>query len=386
MKSKTVGGNIKSDWSSITIIIIIILVLCLIWGSGGILKKNNKVYAACNKKKRESVIHEYEDTPKFSVKTRNKDKTFDRQDMLIEQADLQYYKTIPADPKTSFIFREQNINMPYRVNAGIGGEVGAIHDIANYDLEGNDIYDQIFEPMRNREGELIEIFEEDNINPNRNLQVELLNADSQNVHDTSVCKNTRKIFSTINIKKNVNGDKLINDILNYARKREKSSNDIKKIRKVLDKISERNAKITNINDATEIELVNAVWQEALVNPEPTRSNILDMLLIQIADTFDESTRSVLCPTGFSTRISVALIVEEPALFPKTKELYDQEILTAASFIRDELEEDNDYKKLSDSEQHDIFKKELFNKLETDYMGMLSLSEIEEMVAPWIDHV
>jgi hypothetical protein len=109
MKYKTVGGNIKSDWSSIVIIIVIILVLCLIWSGNS--SRNNKVYSVANKAKRDRVIHEFKDTPKYVVKTRNKDKTFDKTEMLIETSDLQYYKTIKADPKTSFVFRDQNINI-----------------------------------------------------------------------------------------------------------------------------------------------------------------------------------------------------------------------------------------------------------------------------------
>jgi hypothetical protein len=377
------GGNTKLDYSSMIFIIVIILVLCLIWGSGGLLKNNNKVYSKVNKVKRDQVIEEFKDTPKFSVKTRNKDKTFDHKDMLIEQADLQYYKTMPSDPKTSFVFREQNINIPYRVNASIDN--GIIADINNYDLDNN-IYDQIFEPQRNAAGELIEIFEEDHINANRNLQVTLHDADSQNIHDTEINKTVRKIYSTIDIKQNTNSEKLIKDILEYANDREKSSNDIKKIKLVLDKVLDRNAKITNVGGNTEMELLESIWRESSAKSEPTRSNIRDMLLVQISDTYDNHTRSVLCPTGFVNRISVALITETPELFPKTKELLNEEILESASFIRSELEEDNDYKRLSEDGQHEIFKKKLYNKLSIDYKGMLNIDEIKELVAPWIDHL
>lgn len=384
MKQKITGGNIKTNWSFIVIIIVIILMLCMVWGSDINSSRFNKVYSLSNKPKRDRVIHEYKDTPKFSVKTRNKDKTFDHKDMLIEQADLQYYKTTSADPKTSFIFREQNINIPYRVNAGIGGET--INNISNYDLD-NYIYDEIFEPVRNTAGELIEIFDDmPEVNPNRNLRVELYDADSQNVHDTEVSKNVRKIFATINISNNVNSDSLVEDILNYAEFRDKSTNDIKKIKMVLEKILDRNATITNVGGAKEIELINAVWQESSSKAEPTKSNIRDMLLIQIADTFDENTRSVLCPTGFSTRISVALIVESPECFPKTKDLLNKEILETASFIRRELENESEYTKFSDEKQHEIFKKELYSKLEIDYKGMLSSEEIEELVSQWIDYL
>ena len=378
------GGNTKLDYSSIIIIIVVILILCLIWGSGGLLKNNNKVYSKANKAKRDQVIEEFKDTPVFSVKTRNKDKTFDHKDMIIEQADLQYYKTMPSDPKTSFVFREQNINIPYRINAGIDG--GIIADINNYDLVGNDVYDQIFEPQRNAAGELLEIFEEDHINANRNLQVTLHDADSQNVHDTEINRTVRKIYSTIDIKQNTNSDKLIKEILNYAEDKDKSINDIKKIKLVLNKVLARNAKITNVGGKTEIELLDAIWKEAAAKSEPTRSNIRDMLLVQIGDTYDNHTRSVLCPTGFANRISVALITETPELFPKTKEILDQEILESASFIRRELEEDGDYKHLSEDDQHKLFKKELYNKLSIDYKGMLNLDEIKELVLPWIDHL
>lgn len=378
------GGNTKLDYSSMIFIIVIILVLCLIWGSFGLSKNNNKVYSKANKIKRDQVIHEFEDTPKFSVKTRNKDKTFDHKDFLIEDADLQYYKTMPSDPKNSFVFREQNINMPYRVNAGIDG--GIITDINNYDLVGNDVYDQIFEPQRNAAGELLEIFEEDHINPNRNLQVTLNDADSQNVHDTEINRTVRKIYSTIDIKQNINSEKLIKDILDYANDRDKSVNDIKKIKMVLNKVLDRNAKITNVGGNTEIELLDAIWKEAATKSEPTRSNIRDMLLVQIGDTYDNHTRSVLCPTGFSNRISVALITETPELFPKTKEIYNEEILESASFIRRELEEDSDYKHLSEEDQNKLFKKELYNKLSIDYKGMLNIDEIKKLTDPWIDHI
>jgi len=155
---------------------------------------------------------------------------------------------------------------------------------------------------------------------------------------------------------------------------------------VLDKVIERNSIVTNVGGAREIELLDAVWREANTKSEPTSSNIRDMLLVQIADTFDENTRSVLCPSGFANRISVALVVETPSLFPKTKELLNNEILQTASFIRNELEEDNDYKLLNDFDQHEVFKKELYDKLSLDYMGFLSIEEIKDLTADWIDHL
>jgi len=384
MKTKYTGGNVKADWSFIVIIITVMLILCLFWSGCLGTSRNNKVYSMTNKKNRESVVKEYEDTPKFSVKTRNKDKTFSKKEMLIESSDLLYYKTIKADPKTSFIFREQNINMPYRTNADVGG---VIHDINNYDLVDNTVYDEIFNPVRNAAGEMIEIFgEEEGITAQRNLQVELRDADSQNVHDTSVSRTVRKIFATIDIKNSVNENKLVKDILTYAEDKEVSGNATKKIKMVLDKVLNRNAVVTNIGGAREIELLDAVWREASIKNEPTRSNIRDMLLVQIADTFDENTRSVLCPSGFANRISVALVVETPSLFPKTKELLNNEILQTASFIRNELEEDNDYKLLNDFDQHEVFKKELYDKLSLDYMGFLSIEEIKDLTADWIDHL
>lgn len=231
----------------------------------------------------------------------------------------------------------------------------------------------------------------------RNMEAELFDVDSQNVHDTEVNKAVRKIFDGIQIKK-CDKDKandLIKKINGYIDTRERNGYidnrernghiDSKKteVNRVLEEIKRRNGHITNIN-ANELDVLTTIWEEAEKKSGESCNNIKDMLITQISDTLDRG--NVLCPTGFINRISTALVVESPEDFPKTKAMLDREMLESAAYIRSELEKDQTYNNLPDDKQSEQFKEKLMEKLEKDYEGIFTKDELEKNIEPWINHV
>ena len=348
------------------------------------------IYYFQKKPEKRKFIPINKNTRKFDVKTRNKkEKKFEKTAMLFEDADINYYKTIKLDPEEQFKFKQQNIHIPYSQSGetDVFNTMNGLYKDPNQNDTAN-IYDPIFDPYINADTNMYdEIFDyEEEVNPHNAIQVELYDADSQNIHDTEVCKTIRKIFNGVDVvpASDFNANDIIREIKKYAAdESDKSDFDLTRINNVLDKVKSRNASISNADGATEMELLATVWKESNKKYSESRENIKEMLLTQICDTYDEK-GFVLCPTGFSNRIALALIVEDPERFPKTKKIIENEILETASHIRRELEKDSDYNKMSEKEQHNIFKKELYEKLEEDYEGILSLSEIKDITNVWID--
>lgn len=220
------------------------------------------------------------------------------------------------------------------------------------------------------------------------VEATLYEVDSQNVHDTEVNKAVRKIFDSVKIKTPERSeiDVLIRAINSYADSRngEIGTFDKDNIKRVLDDVSKRNGSVYNVN-AKEMDILATVWDEACKKESPESSrNIKDMLLTQLSDTFDKG--NTLCPSGFANRVATALIVETPEHFPKTKKIIDAEMLESAAFVRKELESDDEYNKIDDTAQTEMFKTKLNEKLLADYEGILTADDIQKSIAPWIDHV
>ncbi len=321
-----------------------------------------------SKKVPKTIIEENKDTLKFDVVSPNK-----KTNMLFETADLQhYFENTNTKPKETFIIH-QPVEEPKAIN-------NIADDVNNFDL--TDLF-QPQEPMLQlipmEQAALIRQLHQQimPIMPMMPPVVGIYDPEAQNVHDSEVGRGVRKIFSDHTLLKHGEFDVniLIDDIIDYSAG--KNAIDRGKIITVLDKVKQRNATITNVNNATELELLSTVWKAATQNP-----NIKDMLLTQIADTFENS--GVLCPTGFVNRISTALVVDNPERFPKTKELYNAEIMQIASNLRNELELDTAYSSKDDVEKSIEFKAKLLTRLEKDYDGILTVEEIQALIASWID--
>ena len=202
-------------------------------------------------------------------------------------------------------------------------------------------------------------------------QVDIPDADNQNVHDSFVQKSIRKIFSEVS--------DTWGDIDTCIREILQETGGDPEIKKVLDKIKNRNSNIVNLGDKNESQILVNTWEKAKNN-----DNIKRFLITQLRDSIENN--SVVCPTGIVTRLGAALQVETPENFPKTRDNIVEEMMYTAAKLQNTLEKDPHYTNLSDNEQTDKFKSDLMNKYSNDYSGILTTDEINEIVAPWINHV
>lgn len=213
------------------------------------------------------------------------------------------------------------------------------------------------------------------LNENPIPRVEIPEIDRQNVHDGTVNKYIRRIFSDFGVEdenKNVVDEIKQGIVTRNPEKRQK-------IIKVLNEIKSRNANITNLGNVSELIVLNTVWQNAKGN-----DNIKDMMYQQLIDSIEND--NVVCPTGVVTRLTTALSVETPENLPKTKEHLNAEMLNKASHIRNQLEQNENYNELDDPSQLTEFRSTLVSTLETDYRDILTKNEIQEIINPWIDYI
>ena len=257
-------------------------------------------------------------------------------EFLFEPADIEFYNNTPIHLYDQIQFN--NID-------GLG-------EIGNYDLNENENGNGIDQPT-----------------------VEINQVDTQNVHDATVNKYIRNIFSNFGVQND--NAQVINEIKGSM---SHLSNEKKqKINQVLNKIQLRNANISNLGDIHELAVLNTVWQNAKTN-----NNIKDMMFQQLVDSIEND--NVVCPTGIVNRLTTALAVETPEILPKTKSQLNEEIFNKAILVRHELETDENYNELDEPSQKAEFKNTLVNRLENDYTGILTKDEINENIKDWIDYI
>ena len=358
---------------AIFIAIIAIIIVAL---SGVIyyLYKNNSSLRSFTRKllpfTRSAVIPENKDTLKFTVKSSGLmeagdpfyeafgdiEMEHDPIEFLFEEDDLEYYRD-NAGPMQPFEFPELN----YGTGTGTGAPV-AFDGIPFANTPGTPGLPDF---LQQNEGAIA---------PSQPT-VYLPSVDAQNVHDSGVNKFIRKIFNDIGLKMGSGTRQVISKLKKLIPKGRNSD----RIGKVLDQIELRNANISNLNNASELDVLSTVYTQALKN-----DNIRDMMFQQLEDAIDNGT--VVCPTGVVNRLSTALIVETPEQFPKTKEQIKREMLESASFVRSQLEKDSSYEYMSDPEQSTRLKSNLIDKLKDDYNGILTDTEISDYTRDWIDHI
>jgi hypothetical protein len=263
-------------------------------------------------------------------------------ELLFEPADIDYYNNTP-------IHLYDQIQFNHVDNLG---------EIGNYDL--NEI-------------------DHDNLNNNEiginEPTVEINRVDTQNVHDATVNKYIRNIFSGVDVEND--NAQVIHEIKCSIKHLSNEKRD--KIIKVLNKIQSRNSNISNLGDIHELSVLNTVWQNAKTN-----KNIKDMMFQQLVDSIEHG--NVVCPTGIVNRLTIALAVETPEILPKTKSQLNEEIFNKAIMVRDELETNENYNELDETSQKAEFKNTLVNTLENDYIGILTKHEINENIKDWIDYI
>lgn len=181
-----------------------------------------------------------------------------------------------------------------------------------------------------------------------------INTDVQNVHDNTVQKNIKSVFSEILQTQQV-FDK--EEILDYIKDEEKKE----KISEILDKILKRNSYVSNLN-SNEEGVIKNVWFNG-------DENVKNQVVNEILDCVDE--KGVLyCPTGVTSRIASALYINNPDKFPKTKEILNQEVMTTFG---------KHFREIPDKE---LSKEKTIN----DYYKVYDRETIASLIDEWIDHV
>lgn len=302
----------------------------------------------------------------------NKPTTVRSDELMFEKSDIKYYTD-------RYNFNTEDIAETPHVPQNTDLDMLLLSEYHN-ELFGNNppnepgyniVNDIIADDLRNYEREQQEV---DTPILNRVLET---GVDTQNVHDTGVNRYIRNIFRDIPIIHDSYGN-VVKEIKEYIKNHDMENEKYTNIEFVLDKISKRNSTIHNLN-GRELDILATIWDKAKSN-----DNIRDMLFTQILDTKKSDCDDIYCPTGFVNRISIALVVETPELYPKTNNVINSEMMQTASNIRTKLESDPIYMSSTDEKQLDMFKKEFYKKIEADYNGILDKEQIDQMVDPWID--
>ena len=203
-----------------------------------------------------------------------------------------------------------------------------------------------------------------------NQEVEIPVVDNQNTHDSFVQKTIRNTYATAGL--STDGKNVVKEILKCV------DND-QDITKVLETIRNRKATISNLNDKKEMEILEEVW-----NTVKNDEDLKVYFITQLKDCYENY--STVCPTGVVTRIVSVLSIKTPEKMPRTKELITEEMLNTASKLRNNLENDEVFTKLSDEEQQSSFKRQLISKYQDDYSDFMTSDEITDITSKWINEI
>lgn len=262
-------------------------------------------------------------------------------DYLIDDADLEYYKNdINKDFEQRLALYDPH-NVPQRAN---------FYDNPQYDniIRANIVNQIIYNP------------------------------DSQNVHDTMIQKALKKQYNAVS---GSGSNKSLDEVRKYIDQSELSHKDKQTCNRVVDQIVKRNAKLTNFNNDSEVDILKKTWTNG-------DQNVRDYLLQELKDC-DNGYNEIYCPTGVASRIVNATFIndlDDNVALPKTRELIHKEMMDSAAKVRTDLESSNDYNNVDETQQSVMFKDTLLAKYETDYENILSKDEIKDMTKDWIDHV
>jgi hypothetical protein len=201
---------------------------------------------------------------------------------------------------------------------------------------------------------------------------------AQNVHRSAVQSDIKQKYQEIKQNKSNNNtdeivNEIVNEIINYTRYLNK---DYIKIKDIIMQIIERNSFVKNIN-ATETEVLVNSWGDA---SDIVKENII----IELLDITDGKL-DIVCPTGVTSRIINADIVEQVDQGIKESDIR-QEMLNTASKIRGDLEKKTSYQNLQEEDQKDVFKQKLLKKYKKDYKGVVSDTYIIKELNTWFDEL
>jgi hypothetical protein len=329
-----------------------ILFLCififLIWNYRSVfknifIKKNKEVFKPLIRKSNKNLkldlsLKKMSDSPKDTVLSVSYNNTFTNQtdESLFDMADIDYYRNIKLpeyEPRKLSLY-----------------EIDKLNETIVSD-NTNDIPD-------------------DNAPINQHILTHINNQityDSQNVHDSFVQKDSSKLYLSSNTPSNKD---FVNESVSSFIDRTVSIGKEEKLSKtntILQEIKSRNATLTNFDNNTETEILNNTWEKSISDNQ--KNSFIDALFDSVENNI------LLCPTGLCTRIISNLHIENPENMPKSKYLYNQEILHKASIMRND----------SPDASIEDFKQSLITQSLTDYPH-LTHENISDIINPWINEI
>ena len=241
--------------------------------------------------------------------------------------------------------------------------------IKNYNMNKETINNEVADiPVETIEFERIELRIPEEINLNN------FDNNAQNVHDSTVQDTIKQKF--IKLKKNNIKNKInINEILIYAKNKLTDKFKEDRLKFILTSIRDRNSRITNLEDNTELEILGLVWGD-----EKVREQIINELF----DCYNSEYNNIVCPTGVVTRLLNADIVLNPETTPRTIEILRTEMLNLAAQIRIECEKKEEYLNKTEEEQDIYLKEKIKTKINDIYKSILSTETIQKELDTWLD--
>lgn len=203
-----------------------------------------------------------------------------------------------------------------------------------------------------------------------------LGTNEQNVHSSLVQDTIKNKYQNVKMKvtSKVQNRDIPGEIINFTKHLNK---DYHKIEDIINQISKRNSFVKNMND-TELNVLNNSWITA-------NNNVKEQIINELLDITDDK-KFIVCPTGVTSRIVNANIVENPESTPFTEADLRTEMLSTASKIRNDLDKLVNFQKLSESEQTIVLKEKLIEKYNRDYYGKISQERIIKELDTWINDI
>lgn len=202
-----------------------------------------------------------------------------------------------------------------------------------------------------------------------------LGTNAQNVHSSLVQDTIKNKYQESKKKASQSKSRdTQSEIIRFARYLKK---DTSKLQDIITQIKKRNSFVKHMND-TEINVLHNSWISA-------NNNVKEQIINELLDITDGKLY-IVCPTGVTSRIINANIVENPESSPIKEEDLRKEMLQSASKIRAELDNSASFKNLSDIDQDHFFKEKLIQKFYKDYDGIISQDRIRKEYEIWINDI
>jgi hypothetical protein len=271
-----------------------------------------------------------------------------KREVILEPVDVEYYNKLKRAKEKLMEDRKKN----YRMNKEtINNEIA---EIKNDDI-------------------IIDLRVIENLN---NLE-DIGNNNLQNVHDTTVQDTIKKKYFNLRYKyKNKKRDNIIEDVIQLANHKI-AKDKVERLKFILEEIYKRDSNIINLKNATEIEVLNMMWDI---------DELKEQIINELLDCYEPLFNGIVCPTGVVSRLLNADIVLDPESTPRTITLLRTEMLNIASKIRIKCEEDSEYKELNEEEQNKKLKEAIKEELNRTYVNIISAETIQKELDTWIDYI